>query len=387
LVSASEGAERNRYLFLNGALRPLPSSFASFLTSPLLSWHGKLGLLAERFRRPRRGGGEESVAAFAQRRAGKEAAEVLADALVTGIYAGDPALLSIRAAFPRLTAMEEQYGSVMKGFGQAARQRRQEAATRGEPYQRPRMWAFREGLRLLIETLTDRLPQRPLYTVGVRRLERGSRNGDRPGWVVAGDGADSWLADAVVLACPAYQQAALLADLDGELAEKIGGIPYNRLAVIALGYRRADVPGDLNGFGYIAPQRTRRDLLGVQWCTSIFPQRASAGNVLLRAMCGGWHRPEMVGWDDDRLLAAARQELSQTMHIQAPPLFHTIIRWDRAIPQYHLGHLERVAWIEEWVTRYPGLFLAGNAYHGVALNDCTEQAVVVADRVRQFLAR
>jgi oxygen-dependent protoporphyrinogen oxidase len=385
LVPASEGAGRNRYLFLDGAMRPLPNSLVSFLTSPLLSWHGKLGLLAERFRRPHRLGTDESVEAFARRRAGKEVAEVFADALVTGIYAGDPALLSVRAAFPRLTAFEDQYGSVLKGFGRAARQRRQDAAARGEPYQPPRMWSFREGLRLLIETLCERLPHPPLYTVGVRGLERANRNGDRAGWLVAGDGQERWLADAVVLTCPAYQQAALLAGLDSDLAEKVGGIPYNRLAVVALGYRRADVPGDLNGFGYIAPQRTRRDLLGVQWCTSIFPKRAEPGHVLMRTMCGGWHRPEMVSWDDARLLAAVRHELRQTMQIQAPPLFHSIIRWDRAIPQYHLGHLDRVAWIEDRLAHHPGLFLAGNAYHGVALNDCTEQAVMIAGRVREYL--
>ena len=107
------------------------------------------------------------------------------------------------------------------------------------------------------------------------------------------------------------------------------------------------MPSRLDGFGYIAPQRTRRDVLGVQWCSSIFPDRAPPGMVLLRAMCGGWHRAEIVDWDDDRLLAAVRAELRQAMGIAAEPVFHHIVRWDRAIPQYHLGHLERVAWIEE----------------------------------------
>jgi oxygen-dependent protoporphyrinogen oxidase len=190
----------------------------------------------------------------------------------------------------------------------------------------------------------------------------------------------------VVLTCPAYRQAVILADLDTELAERVSGIPYNRVAVVGLGYRRADVPGDLDGFGYIAPQRTRRDVLGVQWCSSIFPQRAPDGAVLLRAMCGGWHRPEIVGWDDGRLLDAVRAELRLAMGIIAPPLFYSIIRWDRAIPQYHLGHLERVAWIEERAGRYPGLFLGGNAYYGVALNDCTEQAAQLAGRVARYLA-
>src|SRR5205807_3902486 len=120
---------------------------------------------------------------------------------------------------------------------------------------------------------------------------------------------ETWDADVVVLTCPAYQQAGLLADLDAELAQRIGGIAYNRVAVVGLGYRAADVPHPLDGFGYLSPQRDRRDVLGVQWCSSIFPDRAPPGHVLLRALCGGWNRPEIVDWDDDRLLAAVRGEM------------------------------------------------------------------------------
>src|SRR5262249_57938046 len=143
--------------------------------------------------------------------------------------------------------------------------------------------------------------------------------------------------------CPADQQATILADEDPELAVGIDGIAYNRVAVVALGYRAAEVPGSLEGFGYLSPQRERRDVLGVQWCSSIFPDRAPPGMVLLRAMCGGWHRPEMAGWDDARLLEAVRAELRLALGIEAAPSFIHVVRWPRAIPQYHLGHLERVA--------------------------------------------
>jgi oxygen-dependent protoporphyrinogen oxidase len=385
LQPASDVARRNRYLFLDGKLRRLPAGLGSFLGSSLISWRGKLGLLTERFRSKRQDSSDESIDAFARRRAGREAAEVFADALVTGIHAGDPALLSVRAAFPHLHALEQQYGSVLKGLAQTARQRRRDAKARGEPYQRPgRMWSFREGLRLLIETLAERLPQRPLLGVTVRRLEL-MADGPRPHWVVRGEGQDHWPADAIVLTCPAPEQAALLADLDAELAERIAGIAYNRVAVVALGYDRADVPGLLDGFGFIAPQRTRRDVLGVQWCSSIFPDRAPAGHVLLRALCGGWHRPEVVGWDESRLLDAVRAELRLAMGITAPPRFHHVVRWERAIPQYHLGHLERVAAIEQRAATHAGLFLGGNAYHGVALNDCTEQAEILARKVGRYL--
>jgi oxygen-dependent protoporphyrinogen oxidase len=384
VIPASEAASKNRYLFLGDRLHPLPGSLFSFLRSDLLSWRGKFGLVMERFRRRGRQR-EESITDFARRRAGKEAAEVFADALVTGIYAGDPALLSLPATFPRLATLEREHGSVLKGLAATARQRRAQARARGEPYQRPgRMWSFREGLRLLIEALRDRLGERLLLGAEARSVRRAP--GEGRGWEVCGVGKDRWTADAVVLACPAYRQAALLADLDRELAELVGGIAYNRVVVVALGYRRTDVPGGVDGFGFIAPQRLRRDVLGVQWCSSIFPDRAPPGLVLLRGMCGGWHRAEVAGWDEPRLLEAVRAELRLAMRITAEPVFHRLIRWDRAIPQYHLGHHDRLARIVAAAARHPGLFLGGNAYHGVALNDCTEQGERLAGLVRDYLA-
>jgi len=388
LVAASAAAAKNRYLFLDGRLRPLPGSFGAFLRSDLLSWRGKVSFLLEPLRPRRTSQDDESIDAFARRRAGSEVAEVMADALVTGIHAGDSTLLSMGAAFPRLAALEREYGSVLKGLTRAVRQRRAEAAARGEPYQRPgTMWSLRLGLRVLIEALSERLRQPPLCGVSVRAVTPAPQtDGPLGRWQVRADGRDTWSADVVVLACPAYQQAALLADLDGELSSLVEGIAYNRVAVVALGYRGADVPGRLDGFGYIAPQRTRRDVLGVQWCSSIFPDRAPAGMCLLRAMCGGWHRAEVAGWEDTRLLAVVRDDLRQALGIKAEPVFHQVVRWDRAIPQYHLGHVERVARIDARAGRYPGLFLGGNAFQGVALNDCTEQGERLAGAVRDYLA-
>ena len=368
LTAASEAAGRNRFLFLKGKLRMLPRGLWSFLTSGALGWRAKLGILTERFRPPRRDDADESIDSFARRRAGGEVAETLADAFVTGIHAGDPTLLSVRAAFPRLAAMEREHGSVLKGMAAARRKRR------------PATWSFREGLGLLIETLRERLRTPPVSGVAVRSVRR-SPDG---GWEVRADGRDAWKADAVALTCPAYQQAAILADEDAELAAKIDGIPYSRVVVVALGYRTADILMSLGGFGYLSPQRERRDVLGVQWCSSIFPDRAPPGMVLLCALCGGWNRPEIVDWDEDRLLTAVRAELTAAMGVRAVPVFHQVVRWDRAIPQYHLGHLERVAWIEERAARHPGLYLGGNAYRGVALNDCVEQAGVMVDRLARW---
>lgn len=383
LTPASDAACRNRFLFHGGKLRLLPSNPLAFLCSDILSWRGKLSLLAERFRRSPVAPEDESIEAFARRRAGREIAEVLVDAFVTGIHAGDPKLLSVRAALPRLVALEEQYGSVVKGMIASAKQRRQEAVATGHAHERPgKLWSFRQGLRLLIVTLHERLHGPVTLGVTIKRLERGPA-----GWTVRGEGQDRWDADGVVLACPAQQQAAILADLDSELAELVGMIAYNRVAVVALGFRRADIPVSLDGFGYLTPRGSRGDVLGVQWCSSTYPGRAPEGMVLLRAICGGWQRPEIVGWDEACLVRAVTAELRVTLKLVAAPVFQRIIRWERAIPQYLVGHLERVAAIESHVSRYPGLFLAGNAYRGIALNDCTEQAETLVSRVAAALGR
>jgi oxygen-dependent protoporphyrinogen oxidase len=312
---------------------------------------------------------------------GDEVARVLADAAVTGIHAGDPELLSVAAAFPRVVQFEREHGSVSRGLRAAARERRQAQKVRGEQPRPPQLWSFREGLGALVDALRERLGKCLRTGVTARRVERAGN-----AWVVRGEGHESWDADAVILTAPAREQAAMVADLDSHLATEMQGIPYNRVAVVALGYRRVDLPTRVpDGFGYIAPQNTRRDVLGVQWCTSIFPERAPDGMVLWRALCGGWHRAEMIEWPDDRLVNAVREELRLAMGVAAAPAFIEIVRWPAAIPQYMIRHLDRVRRIEARVATQPGLFVGGNAYHGVAMNDCTEQALVLAERVAGYI--
>jgi len=376
LLAASESAGRNRFLFLRGNMRQLPAGPLSFLFSNVVGWRSKFAVLTERFRAARRDGVDESIEDFARRRGSNEIAETLVDAFVTGIHAGDPGLLSVKAAFPRLYAFEQEHGSVSKGLAHAAKIRRQTNPTAG----RQQMWSFADGLQLLVETLRQRLRTAPSTGVEVTKVLR-----DNDAWKVHGRGSEVWPADVVVLACPAHQQVAILADLDEPLAQEVGGIAYNAVAVVALGYRRAEIAHPLDGFGYLTPGRERRDVLGVQWCSSIFPGRAPDGMVLLRAMCGGWHRPEMVDWPEEQLVRAVRQELAVTLGIQALPVMHHIQRWPRAIPQYHLGHLDRLERIQGRLARHRGLFLTGNSYRGVAMNDCVEQAEIVTKQVKMQL--
>lgn len=373
LVAASEAARKNRYLFLDGRLRRMPRGLLGLLASPLLSARGKWKLFTEPFRKANPPGGDETVADFVTRRAGKEAADLFADALVTGVQAGDPHQLSVAGAFPRLPAMERDAGSLFRGFWRAGK-------GRTGPM---RMWSFREGLRVLVGSLADALGPAVRTGVTVRAVYPSAGVG---GWTVRGDGRDSWAADAVVLAAPAYEQAAIVAALDAPLADDLAAIPYNRVAVVALGYREADCPVKPDGFGYIAPQRTRRDVLGVQWCSSIYPDRAPAGCVLWRALCGGVNRADVFDLSDGELVKTVHAEMRAAMGVTGEPVFVKVVRWPRAIPQYVVGHVARVARIDAAAARHPGLFLTGNALRGIALGDCAEQGEVAAARVAAYLA-
>ncbi len=382
-IITAQPIAKKRLLYHQDDLYEMPSSFWQFLRTPLLSWRSKWRLLTERFRSRSTSTEDESVHDFTVRRTTEQIADLFADALVTGIYAGDPKQLSLQAAFPRVALAEKQFGSVSKGLPKILAMERERQGLPPEPKQ-PQLLSFRPGLRLLIEILTHRLKKKPILGVPVRTLMLEKTSGKRPTWTIDADGMDLLQADAVILTCPAPRQAALVADVDPELSDLIAHIPYVPIVVVALGYRQTDVLMPTEGMGYLAPHKDRRMLLGVQYCSSIYPERAPNDCLLLRAMCGGWHRREIMTLDDDKLSSAVRLELRMTLGTIRPPVFMQIIRWDPAIPQYTIGHLDRVANIELQAARHPGLFLGGNAYHGVSLNDCTEQAECMTQRVAEY---
>lgn len=378
LTAASEGSRKHRFLFINNRVEELPGGLRAFATSPLLPLTGKLRLLAEPIIRPGRGG-PESVADFARRRLGRAAADVFIDALVTGIHGGDPEYLDVRAAFPRMSGFEREAGSVVRGMIRAGRAKKKAARARGERPLPQRMWSLPGGLGELIDTLAGRLPVTPRSGCPVNRIGREAGQ-----WVVDVPG-DRITAEAIVLACPPSVQAELLRPLDSSLADELASIASNRIAVVALGYREVDVPRRYDGFGFIAPQNTGQDVLGVQWCSAIFLGRAPAGMVLYRALCGGWRRRDIVDWPDDRLVDAVGAVLRQAQGIEARPAFARVIRWSPAIPQYAVGHPERVARIDAAARRLPGLHLIGNGLRGIAINDCTTAGREVAGRLADSL--
>lgn len=379
-------AFKNRFLFARGRLRPVPMHPLKFLFSGILPLGAKLRLIRELWVAPRPPDeGDESVAEFARRRVGPVAYETLVDAMQTGIYAGDPERMSVVSSFPRVVEVEQQHGSLIRGMARLARQRRAEGEPMPGAGPRGHLTSFRRGMQTLVDRLADELGRDTVIRCGapVRALERVDGR-----WSVQIEhaAAEDLRCDAAVLACPAHAATPIVDGLDPPLGQLLRRIPYSPLVVASLGFSREAVAHPLDGFGFLAPRSAGLRVLGALWTSTLFPGRAPGGSVLLRVMIGGARDPGALDLDDDELERTVVQELSGPLGIGAPPSFRRIFRHRRAIPQYELGHAALLDQIEARRAPIPGLFLTGNAYRGIGVNDCVHHAGPVADQVLQWLA-
>lgn len=366
LVEARSDARR-RFVLRRGRLCRVPDSPASLLTSPVLSLPGRLRVLCE----PLVGStseGDETVFDFARRRIGAEAAEALVDTAVAGISAGDSRRLSLSAQFPLMRAMERDHGSLVRAM----------FARRRSGIGPPRLVAFDGGMRTLTGELASRLGDSMRPASRVRAIGR-----VEDGWRVQVEGREAIPADHVLVAAPARTAAPMLQDFDASLSSALDAIPYAGLAVVSLGYRAADVPRPLDGYGYLVARSEGLTTLGVLWESSIFPARAPADTVLLRVMLGGSRQPEVVEWTDEATARVARSELASVLGIRADPVHQSVTTWPHAIAQYTVGHLERRATIAAHVERHPGLAVCGTSYDGVSFTDAIASGVRAGERLAE----
>lgn len=378
LVGTRPG-ERRTYVVHDGRLHALPEGFLLMAptspwpvaTSPLFSLGGKLRMALDLVLPRRSGGGDESLAAFVRRRLGEEALARVADPLAGGIYTADPERLSLAATMPRFPEIERTHRSVILGLRATARVPRGSAGARYGLFVAPA-----DGMGALVEAVVRRLPE------GVVRLGAAVESLARAGarWQVTA-GGQTLDAEAVVLATPAFAAAPLLAPLDATLARDLHAIEYASSATVTLGFRADGVAARLVGFGFVVPFAERRALLACTFASRKYPGRAPPGHELLRAFVGGARRPDLVELEDDTLVATVRAELRALLGITADPVLVRIDRYRRGMPQYAVGHLDRVAAIEQRVTALPGLALAGAAYRGVGIPDCVRSGEAAADAV------
>ncbi|MGO9462692.1 MAG: protoporphyrinogen oxidase [Isosphaeraceae bacterium] len=392
-VIETDPSHRRSFVVRNGRLAPVPEGFVLMapsrllpvLTSPILSWRGKLRMLMDLVIPRRDDETEESLAAFVRRRLGREALDRLVQPLVAGIYTADPNDLSLKATLPQFLAMEREHGSLIRAARRAARDRDSlhvEEQASGARY--GLFITLAEGMDTLPRALAASLPPGCIRTeTAVRRV---SRNGPVSPWLVELLDGPSIEADSVVLSTEAHAAARLLDSADPALALQLRAIPYASSIIVNSAYRRDQITHPLDGFGAVVPAIEGRPILAVSFLSVKFPNRAPAGTVLLRTFLGGATRPDQLDMDDDAISAVVQRELGDLIGASGEPLFVRIGRHPRAMPQYNLGHLERVASIRRHLSKHGGLYLTGIAYGGVGIPDCVHAAELTADALLDAVA-
>ncbi len=392
LINTNETGKKAS-VYSGGKLRELPEGLVvispgqigPFLKSGLLTVGGLIRMGLDLVMPAKRPTGDESLASFFRRRFGRQAFERMMEPLMAGIYAGDAEQMSLKATFPRFLELEQEHGSVIRGMMSA------QATTTGEPKASPERTMFvslKNGLEDLVTALVRRLTDQGVTLrngVAVESLRVRSHQLGR--WtydVMLGDGS-ALSVDSLVLATPAYVSADLLRPLTPIASGLLDMIPYASTATIAIVYPASVIGGAVQGFGFVVPRVEQRDLIAATWTSIKWPHRAPPAQLMVRCYVGGVGREAILQLDDQALVNRVKAELRQICGVTAEPTYVEVNRWMKAMPQYQLGHLERLEQAEGTLSRYGGLVLTGAAYRGVGIPDCIRHGDSAADKVVRSL--
>ncbi len=377
-LQPSSEATAHRFLMVGGRLVEIPTSPKAFLGSRMLATGAKLRMAGELFI-PRRGdlgqaaenpASDETVYDFGVRRLGREFAEVMLDPMVKGVFGGDARKLSLAAAFPRMVELERDHGGLFRAMLALSRKRRGKKTDAGPS---GKLTSFTGGMADLVDALvrviesSDRAELRcgsPVETI-TREMDA---------WRICGSGFNVGPFSAVIQASPAHSAARQLAGVSPEISASLARIPFAPMAIVAMGFDRSTVKHQLDGFGMLVPTREKRDILGCLWTSSIFPGRAPQNSILLRAMLGGASNAGIMQLDDEAIIALTLSELRHLLGLRGMPSMVRVIRHEKAIAQYHPGHLAILKAMEEQLEYLPGLHLTGSSYRGIAVNSCVKEA-------------
>ena len=362
-----------RFVLRHGQLRKIPMAPQGFLTSSLLGVGSRWRIVSEGLRRTTPPAEDESVAQFVRRKFGHEILEYLVSPFVSGIYAGDPEKLSLRAAFPSLEEWERQYGSVLRG---AMKSRPAKGASAGPPP----LCSFLRGMGVLTGTMFAKLGTNAKSGVRVdtvTKTDQGfevqfTRNGH----------SEQFNAGAVVLATPAYVASRIAAPLSVKAAQTLSGIAYAPVVVVATGYHSHQSAAALDGFGVLIPRSEKYRTLGIVWNSSLFPNRAPQGQMTITSILGGATDSAIIEKSDQEITAIAEHEHSRILKIQGLPIVSGIWKHPRALPQYNLGHAHAVRELREAERGIPGLYFAGNYLEGPSIGKCIEHGFQTAEAAR-----
>jgi oxygen-dependent protoporphyrinogen oxidase len=380
-----------RYVLIDGKLRNVPMG-PGLLASSFMSGGTRAAILRDIFGKSESPEPDESVAGFIRRKFSPTLLDRLVGPFVSGIYAGDPEKLSLRAAFPILYEAEKAAGSITRGIFKVIQQRKAANGTQPQaPKEKATLQTFREGNETLIRAIAARLAERLTCATEVTRIEA-LGSGQQPKAarfrvsLHGANGEETVDTERLILSVPTENASRLLEPLDSGFAAQLSTIAYSGVAVVSLGYRKNDVGDSLTGFGFLVPRSSGLSILGTVWNSSLFPGRAPAGDALLTSFVGGATNPGAIGKLPEQLAAEVHREMSPLLGVRKEPVFSNVTIWQRAIPQYNLGHTARLAALESMRTRFPGLYFSGNYLKGPAIGTCVEHAMKVADEVRVSFA-
>ena len=373
--------QKNTYVLHHNRLEPLPDGLAmmiptnvgSILKSQLVSWLGKARMGLDFIQPPKAVNGDESLGTFVSRRLGREAYENLIEPLMSGIYAGDGDQLSLASTFPYLRDLELKYGSLARG----ALQLRKQSNGKAVQGSRSAFLTPTTGLAEIVEALVNYLQANHVDLRLNTAVSRISTIDSR--YLLGLEDGSRLESDSVILATPAFVSATLLASVNPRLAADLQNIPYVSTATVSVAYRQSDLPRELDGYGYVIPRRERRRALACTWTSTKFPHRAPEGYALIRVFVG--RAGEDIPWNEKDLLALAKEELKLTLGISAEPILSRVFMWEKAMPQYNLGHPEILKRIDAELRNYPGLALAGNGYRGIGIPDCIHSGQLAINKI------
>lgn len=376
----SNDADRITYILVRGRLIPMPDGLMFMVptkvlptgVSPLFSWATKLRMAKEFFHPPHALDGDESVASLVKRHYGSEMVDRLADPLLSGVYGGEAANLSVRAVLPRFAEMERAHGSLGRAM-LAARKKMRSAVKKKSP---PLFTSVKDGMQQLVDAIIPRLDAASLKTnTAVHSMEAESG-----GWKIS-SGAGPAHYNAVILALPAHAAAQLLSKCSPDLAAELSAIQYSSSITVGLGYDQTVRQSLPPGFGFLVPRSEGKHLLAATFVHNKFPHRAPEDRALLRCFFAASSAENIWPLSDDAIVALVRNELQKILRVSALPLFARVYRWKSAMAQYGVGHLERLERIERFRQSIPGLALAGNGYRGIGVPDCVRSGQEAAKQV------
>lgn len=377
-----------RYVLIDGKLQNVPMG-PGILASSFLGGGTRAAILRDLLGHTRAPEPDESIADFIRRKFSPTLLDRLVGPFVSGVYAGDPEKLSLRAAFPILYEAEAASGSILRGAFAVMKQRK---ATRGNtPREKPTLQTFRQGNETLIRALAKKLGEHLVCDIEVTSIEPldPRHEAKAPRFLVylrTPRGDEKIEAERIILAISPKAAAKLLSSLNPAFATQLDPVGYAAVGVVSLGYRKEDVGNALAGFGFLVPRSSGLNVLGTVWNSSLFPGRAPEGHALLTSFVGGATNPAAIQKSAEELVALVHREITPLLSIRKEPVFSNVTTWPRALPQYNLGHKARLEAVEKLRAGFPGLHLVGNYLNGPAIGTCIEHALKVADEIRVSFA-